>query len=131
MEIERPFVVVAHSVAARVPRSGVEMAAELGKLVVPVGAIAADPVHTNDQFALARVIDGNPGCGRDEFSLPLRHRTGSFACGANRSPRTACDTRRLCGVRACPARAPAGALRSSRANLRTAGCETPGALTSA
>ena len=54
---ERPLVVVAQAVAARIPRHRMEMLGEGRQLVAPVGAVAADAVQEDDQRALAHAID--------------------------------------------------------------------------
>ena len=58
-EIERPVIVVRLAVAARVPGDRVELLGEDRDLVVPVGAVAADAVHEQDQRPLARMVEGD------------------------------------------------------------------------
>jgi len=48
-EVEIAIVIVAVTVAASVPRSGLKLAAELWKLIVPIGPVAANTVHQDNQ----------------------------------------------------------------------------------
>src|SRR5580704_9017180 len=72
-EIERPVVIVAIAVAARIPGDRMKAIAEGGNLVVPVGAVAADAVQENHERSGAGVIDCEARRPWDYVSRPCRH----------------------------------------------------------
>ena len=58
-EIQRPLVIVAVAVAAGVPRDRPEAVSGEGlDLLGPVGSVAADAVHEDEQGAVSGLVDG-------------------------------------------------------------------------
>ena len=72
-EVERAIVIVAVAVSARIPSDGVKMSAELGQLVVPVGAVTADSMQENYQRARADMVHRDSWRTRNNISRPCRH----------------------------------------------------------
>src|SRR6266511_6397041 len=76
----RCIIVVGLAVTAGIPRDDGVVFGEGGELVVPVGAIAADAVHKDEQWAGALLIHGEAGCAGDVLSGPgCRRGCGSHA----------------------------------------------------
>jgi hypothetical protein len=73
-EIEGAVVIVARAITTRIPGDRVKMRTKLGKLLVPVGPIAADSVEENHQRSHARMIHRDPGGPKDNVRRPCRHR---------------------------------------------------------
>src|SRR5436190_13963976 len=75
-EVERPFVVVGLTVAARVPGSRLVRAGEELHLRIPVLPPAANAMQEDEEFALARHRQGKARRGTDEDRI---HRYSAFA----------------------------------------------------
>ena len=68
--VERSIIVIGLAVATGIPRDYGKVLGEGGELVVPVGAVAADTVHEDEQRARALLIHGEAGCAGDILSSP-------------------------------------------------------------
>ena len=72
-EVERPLVVVALAVAARVPGDRVPVPGEGGEIGMPVALVAADAVQEHHEVARAHVIDGDVRRRSDAHRAPGCH----------------------------------------------------------
>jgi len=73
VEIQGAVIIVTQAIAAGVPRDGVVVGCEGFHLPRPVGAVASNAVHQNQQFAFACVVDADGWVGEDAFGYDLRH----------------------------------------------------------